>query len=148
MLYLKQQRGKVAKVNNYKFERDDIMKYDYLKNVREDVLNYIKENYEKEDFANLDYDELYDEMWIADSVTGNGSGSYTFNTWEAEENICHNMDLLVDALEEFDYLTIDGLNEVIRKIKSNGAEWCDVTIRCYLLGSCLQDVLEELKGEE
>ena len=124
------------------------MKYDYLKNVREDVLEYIKENYEKEDFANLDYDELYDEMWIADSVTGNASGSYTFNTWEAEENICHNMDLLVDALEEFGYLTIDGLNEVIRKIRSNGAEWADVTIRCYLLGQALQEVLDELRGEE
>lgn len=124
------------------------MKYNYLENIKADVLEYIKENYGEENFANLDYDELYDEMWIADSVTGNASGSYTFNTWEAEENICHNMDLLVDALEEFGYLTIDGLNEVIRKIKSNGAEWCDVTIRCYLLGSCLQDVLEELRGEE
>ena len=124
------------------------MKYDYLKNVREDVLNYIKENYEKEDFANLEYNELYDEMWIADSVTGNASGSYTCNTWEAEKNICHNMDLLIDALEEFGYLTIDGLNEVIRKIRSNGAEWADVTIRCYLLGQALQEVLDELRGEE
>ena len=123
------------------------MKYDYLKNVKADVLEYIKENYEKEDYANLDYDELYDEMWTDDSITGNASGSYTFNTWEAEENICHNMDLLVDALEEFGYLTIDGLNEVIRKIKSNGAEWADVTIRCYLLGSVLQDVLEDLESE-
>lgn len=106
-----------------------------------------KRGYEKEDYANLDYDELYDEMFIEDSITGNGSGSYTFNTWEAEENICHNMDLLIDALEEFGYLTIDGLNEVIRKIKSNGAEWADVTIRCYVLGSVLQDVLEDLESE-
>lgn len=124
------------------------MKYNYLENIKADVLDYIKENYEEEDFANLDYNELYDEMFIADSVTGNGSGSYTFNTWKAEENISHNMDLLVDALEEFGYLTIDGLNEVIRKIRSNGAEWADVTIRCYLLGQALQEVLEELRGEE
>lgn len=116
------------------------MKYDYLKNVREDVLNYIKENYEKEDFANLEYNELYDEMWIDDSVTGNGSGSYTFNTWEAEENICHNHDLLKEAQECFGYLPTEYI--------SKGAEWADVIIRCYLLGQVLQDVLDELRGEE
>ena len=44
------------------------MKYDYLKNMRDDVLDYIKENYDKEEFANLDYNELYDELWTADSV--------------------------------------------------------------------------------
>lgn len=114
------------------------MKYDYLVNVKADVKEYIKENYGKEDFKNLDYEELYDDMWTADSVTGNGSGSYTFNTWEAEENICHNLDLAVEAYREFGY---DGVKF------EDGAEAIDVTIRCYFLGSCLQDVLEELKGE-
>ncbi len=115
------------------------MKYNYLENIKADVLEYIKENYEKEDFANLDYNELYDEMWIADSVTGNGSGSYTFNTWEAEENICHNLDLATEAYENFGY---DGIKF------EEGAEAIDVTIRCYLLGQALQDVLDELRGEE
>ena len=115
------------------------MKYDYLENVKEDVLNYIKENYEKEDFANLDYNELYDEMWTADSVTGNGSGSYTFNTWEAEENICHNLDLAEEAYKEFGY---EGIKF------EDGAEAIDVTVRCYLLGQVLQEVLDELRGEE
>ncbi len=114
------------------------MKYDYLENVKADVLEYIKENYKEEDFANLDYEELYDEMWIADSVTGNGSGSYTFNTWEAEENICHNLDLATEAYENFGY---DGVKF------EDGAEAIDVTIRCYFLGSVLQDVLDELKEE-
>ena len=116
------------------------MKYDYLENVREDVLNYIKENYEKEDFENLDYNELYDEMFISDSVTGNASGSYTFNAWEAEENISHNHDLLIEALECFGY------EESFNAMKK-GAEWCDVTIRCYLLGQVLQEVLDDLESE-
>lgn len=114
------------------------MKYDYLKNVKDDVLNYIKENYEKEDFANLDYEDLYEEMWTDDSVTGNGSGSYTFNTWEAEENICHNLDLAAEAYAEFGY---EGIKF------EDGAEAIDVTIRCYLLGQVLQDVLEDLQSE-
>lgn len=119
-------------------------RYDYYENVKEDIKEYIKENYNKDDFKYLEFERLYDEMFIADSVTGNASGSYYCNTWKAEETICHNMDLLIDALEEFGYLTIDGLNEVIR----NGAEWADVTIRCYVLGQVLNEVLDDLRGDE
>lgn len=115
------------------------MRYDYLENIKADVLDYIKENYEEENFANLDYDELYDEMWIADSVTGNGSGSYYCNTWKAEEAICHNLDLATEAYKEFGY---DGIKF------DDGAEAIDVTVRCYLLGQVLQEVLDELRGEE
>lgn len=114
------------------------MKYDYYENVKADVLEYIKENYEKEDFANLNYEKLYDEMFIEDSVTGNASGSYTFNTWEAEENICHNLDLAQEAYESFGY---DGVKF------EDGAEAIDVTIRCYLLGQVLQEVLDDLESE-
>ena len=116
------------------------MKYNYEENMKEDIKNYILENYEKEEIENLDYNDIYDELFIADSVTGNGSGSYTFNTWEAEENISHNHDLLEEAQEEFGYLPITYI--------CKGAEWADVTIRCYLLGQVLNDVLDELKGEE
>ena len=83
------------------------------------------------------YEELYDDLWTEDSVTGNASGSYTFNAWKAEENLCHNMDLLCDALEEFGYGSSCSIAE-------KGAEWCDVTIRCYLLSECLNAVLDEL----
>ena len=116
------------------------MKYNYLENIKADVLDYIKENYEKEDFANLEYNELYDEMFNDDSITGNASGSYTFNAYEAEENLCHNMDLLKEACEMFG---CDVSEEIER-----GPETCDVTIRCYLLGQVLQEVLDELRGEE
>lgn len=116
------------------------MKYDYLKNVREDVLDYIKENYEKEDFANLDYNELYDEMWTADSVTGNGSGSYYCNEYKAQECLIGNFDLIRESLEYFGNNVID--------IKLLNGEWLDVTVRCYLLGQVLQEVLDELRGEE
>lgn len=108
------------------------MRYDYLENVKEDIKNYIEEN-EKE----LDFETLYDELFIEDSVTGNASGSYTFSTYKAEENLCHNMDLLKEACEEF-----------CCEPKLDDAEWCDVTIRCYLLGQALQEVIEELEEEE
>ena len=81
-------------------------KYDYLLAVRNDVKEYIEENINREDWqypgARYDLqDKLYEDLWDEDSVTGNGSGSYTFNRWDAEENLCHNLDLLGEALEEF-----------------------------------------------
>lgn len=118
-------------------------RYDYFMAIKDDVLTYIDENYtteelkvhlnNREDF----YNQLNDALWVCDSVTGNASGSYTFNTWKAEENICHNLDLLKDALEEFGGDYADAFN--------HGAEFCDVTIRCYLLGSVLYVVLDELE---
>lgn len=113
-------------------------RYDYREAVYEDVKQYIEENITLSDYDNLEeaYEKIYDDMWITDSVTGNGSGSYTFNTWQAEENLCHNLDLLNEALTEFccnsSYLA------------ERGAEVCDVTIRCYLLGEVLQTVLKEI----
>lgn len=110
------------------------MTYNYYEAVENDIREYL----EGMEIADLDRDTLFDELFVADSVTGNASGSYTFSTYEAEENLCHNLDLLSEALEEFGcdvtYLT-------------RGAEACDVTIRCYLLGQVLDEVLEDLRGE-
>lgn len=115
------------------------MRYDYYENVKEDVKDYIKENYDN--LEDIDKESLYDNLFIEDSVTGNASGSYTFNTWQAEENLSHNMDLLKEALEEFGY----NLDEV--NVLEKGAKYCDVTIRCYVLGQVIDDAIEELEEE-
>lgn len=117
--------------------------YDYREVMHNDIREAIEENYTHEELKEMGKDEAFeklnDDFWCDDSVTGNASGSYTFNTYEAEENICHNMDLLGEALREFgcgaDYLI------------ENGAEACDVTIRCYLLGEVLGEVLDEVFDE-
>lgn len=115
--------------------------YDYREEVKQDVLEYIKGDIDFADFETLeDLEEYLNEiLWTKDSVTGNASGSYTFSTWQAEENICHNLDLLGEALVELgcsaDYLI------------TNGAEAADVTIRCYLLGECIAAALEEVEEE-
>lgn len=108
------------------------MNYNYYEELKEDVKEYLKNTDER------DFDILYDEMFVDDSITGNGSGSYTFSTWKAEENLCHNLDLLKEALQEFG----SSLNYL------ESPEACDVTIRCYLLGQVLQEVLDELEEEE
>lgn len=121
-------------------------RYNYHKAIRADVLEYIRDNYTPEEIreALQDKDEwcdkLNDEMWISDSVTGNASGSYYCNAWRAEEAIAHNLDLLADAICEFGQ---DGAD-----VLEMGAEACDVTIRCYLLGGAIWEALEELEEEE
>lgn len=116
-------------------------RYDYLDAVKSDVLEYIK--YEGIKVTNDNREEveehLNDVLWCNDSVTGNGSGSYTFNAWQAEEYLCHNMDLLSEALAEFG-CDITYLEK--------GAESCDVTIRCYLLGQAIAEALDEVEEED
>lgn len=113
-------------------------RYDYREEMKKDILRYIDECRDKSDgiITDEERDSLYDDMFISDDVTGNASGSYTYNAWKAEEYVAHNLDLLGQALDEFD---IDG--NTLRK-KMSG-EWADCTIRCYLLGQVIGDVIEE-----
>ena len=78
--------------------------YNYEEAVKTDVRTWIDDNVKFSEWeGNREGLEEYlnDELFVDDSVMGNGSGSYTFNAWEAEENICHNMELLGEACEEF-----------------------------------------------
>lgn len=114
--------------------------YDYREAMTEDVKEWIKENIDltewTEDREGLEQ-QLNDDLWTEDSITGNASGSYYCNSYKAEESIAHNWDLLNEALDEFEQNNIN----VIEK----GAEWADVTIRCYLLGFVISDVLDEME---
>ena len=116
-------------------------KYDYMAAVENDIRAYLEENNIVITSENKEemFEELSERLWVCDSVTGNASGSYTFSRWKAEEYLCHNIDLLAEACEEF------GSNIDILK---DGAEACDVTIRCYLLSECLNNVLDDVEVEE
>lgn len=115
-------------------------KYDYLEAVTNDVKEYINSEIEMSDYSDRDELEEYlnEHLFCEDSVTGNASGSYTCNAWQAEENLCHNLDLLGEALAEFGGDASDLLES---------AESCDVTIRCYLLNQAISSVLDELWEE-
>ena len=116
-------------------------RYNYIEQVKADAKQAILENLEYWDFD--DRNELEqianDELWIDDSVTGNARGSYYCNAWKAEEALCHNWGLLKKALVEF------GGNDV--NPIERGAEWCDVTIRCYLLTWAINRVIDELEED-
>jgi hypothetical protein len=115
--------------------------YDYREAVKNDVLEYINNEVDLEEWRG-DRDgleeKLNEDLWICDSVTGNASGSYYCNSYKAEEALMHNLDLLAEACEEF-----GGGCDVLK----DGAEACDVTIRCYLLGECIAAALDEIEDD-
>lgn len=120
-------------------------KYNYKEAVLNDVYEAITDRYSHDDIVyNLSHNrdrfisDLHDDLFLDDSVTGNASGSYTFNSWKAEEYLCHNLDLLKDALIYFCDTDYDVLES---------AESCDVSIRCYLLDECIEEVIEQFEEE-
>ena len=115
--------------------------YNYLEAVTNDAKAAILEKMDMWEWHNREEleENANDWLWTADEVTGNGSGSYTFSTWQAEENLCHNMDELEDACNEFG----QDIGEAVKQ----GAEYCDVTIRCYLLGQAISAAIDELEEE-
>ena len=117
--------------------------YDYRQAVLSDVINYIYENESEKDCADRDEleEKLNDELWTVDSVTGNGSGSYTFSCAKAEEFLRGNADLIQEMASEFGM--DDG--EIGRRFMASDWEWFDVSIRCYLLSWAIQYALDLLQ---
>lgn len=118
--------------------------YNYLEAVIEDVKQYIEDEIDLTEWrGNRDglEEKLNDDLFVNDSVTGNASGSYYCNTWKAEEALAHNLELIEEVAEEW------GIEPTISAGYEHGAEWWDVTIRCYYLGQAIGEVLDELEEE-
>lgn len=123
--------------------------YNYLEAVKADVIEAIKYDYTAEEikagFEDRDAfeEKLNDDLWTADSVTGNGSGSYTFDRCAARDYVLGDMDTVAEALREFcvDAATIG------EKFLNEDWEYLDVTARCYVLGQAIDAALDELEGK-
>ena len=120
----------------------------YFDQMKQDVLDYAITDEIREEIRNGNREEveerLNDECWIDDSITGNASGSYFFNRQKAMEKVVEEIDLLVEAIKEF---CIDS-KEVGERFINCDWEYFDVTIRCYLLGQVISEVLDEIEQEE
>ena len=117
------------------------MAYNYLEAVTDDVKEVMDEYLDDYDTDDIDElrERLYDDLWVDDSVTGNGSGSYTFNREKAKEYVLADPDTVMDALMDFgtDAKTIG------EKFLDQDWEYFDVTARCYVLGQAIDAALEE-----
>lgn len=120
--------------------------YDYLEQVTADVRDYVEQEIDLTEWAG-DRDgleeKLNDDLWTCDSVTGNSSGSYTFNRVQAQIYVLDGMDELQEAVNEFG---IDS-ETIGEKFLESGWEYFDVTIRCYLLGQAIAAVLDDLEED-
>lgn len=119
--------------------------YNYYEAVKNDVLDYIKENIDFAEFDTLeDLEEtLNHDLWVDDSITGNGSRSYTFCYATAKEYVLDNIDLVNEMIFGFD---IDR-ETIAEKFLEENWEYFDVSIRCYVLGSCISDALKEAEED-
>ncbi len=117
--------------------------YNYLEEMKNDVMEYINNEIDLSNYEDRDELEqfLNDELFTVDSVTGNASGSYTFNRVQASLYVLDNMDLLQEAIREF---CIDS-ETVADKFLSDDWEYFDVTIRCYI--SCNLCIMRHLLSD-
>lgn len=119
--------------------------YNYLEAMKSDIMDYIKNEINTANYSDRDEleSDLNDILWTEDSITGNASGSYTFNRAEAAEYVNDNIDLLSEACAEFG---IDSAT-VGEKFLDEDWEYFDVTIRCYLLGQAISEALDEIEDD-
>lgn len=119
----------------------------YIDQMVADIGDYIRDNGIVINEANRDdaIETLRDELWTEDSVTGNGSGSYTMNRHTAME-----------------YVVSDGVNYAQDMVREYGLEaddvakhlfdweWWDVSIRCYLLDEAIEKAIDLIikEGEQ
>lgn len=121
----------------------------YENEVKDSVMEYIKENYtEKEIRENLRdkddfYEKLNDDLWVCDSVTGNGSGSFHFSTEKSKSRV-------LEAIEEEEEIIKDMISEFGINCGEHIGDWeyWDVSLRCYVLGGAISGALDELEEEE
>lgn len=123
----------------------------YLNETIANVKEYIEYNMDLEndiitgEFEDREAIEEYlnDTLWTADEVTGNASGSYTFNREEAKEKVLADIDTVHEALEEFG---IDA-KTIAEKFLDEDWEYFDVTARCYILGQAIAEALDEIEED-
>ena len=123
-------------------------KYDYRRALTDDLKDWIVNNTDimeegvVEERDNELPNWIYDEVWGEDSITGNGY-SYYASEEKCSEYLADNYDILYDAAREF--CLDDDINILINHYKNKDlARYFDCTIRCYLLGECIDVALEEL----
>lgn len=120
------------------------MAYNYREHLKADVVDsldmFVPHSYDDVEEFRVHLDE---RLWVEDSVTGNGSGSYTFSREDAKANVLANLDLLHEAMEDFEVTD----EEIGKRFMADDWEWFDVVIRCSLLSGVCEEVAEEYKDK-
>lgn len=127
-------------------------KYNYLEAVKDDVETWLVDNSsqfeEIKDNNKIDgvidwdgvKDDLNETLWNDDSITGNGSGSYTFNREKARDYVFNDgLQYLEDLVDE-GWLTYESIGKYITNFDF---ESLDVSLRCYFLSQAIEEVITD-----
>lgn len=120
-----------------------MLKEDYIEELENDIKDVISIEFEEDELKKMTESDFFSkiellDLFNRDDVTGNASGSYEFNAWKAEENICHMWNEIQDMIEE-GFITIERLQY--------GAEGIDVALRCYFLNEALENIISEMEAK-
>lgn len=114
---------------------------DYYQQVKNDAIAAIDEQFDCGYWdGDTQWDIVYDNLFVDDAVTGNGSGSYFFNAAKAREAVADAIwdDKILDALSE---IGISG-DRIAQYLRDNDAESLDVCIRCAMLSEVYGEIEE------
>lgn len=123
-------------------------KYNYEAEVANDIQRWMDDNsFDLSSFSDVDEvaEYLFNELWAEDCITGNGPNGYA-DEYSCEEYLCHNLDLLLEAIQELDIMS-DPFR--LRSYIDNHrlARYLDCTIRCYLLDKIIYNILNDIWKE-
>lgn len=113
----------------------------YYQQVKNDAIATIDEQFDCGYWdSDTEWDVVYDNLFIDDGVTGNGSGSYFFNASKAREAVADAIwdEKILDALSE---IGIDD-SQIAQYLRDGDAESLDVCIRCAMLGEVYEEIEE------
>lgn len=112
---------------------------DYYEEVKNDAIEAIDEQFDNGYWdEDTEWDVVYDNLFVDDSVTGNGSGSYTFNAFKACENVSGAIfdDRIIRALDNIGCDT----EQIMHYVRNNDPESIDVCIRCAMLNEVYDEI--------
>lgn len=112
---------------------------DYYQQVKNDAIAAIDEQFDCGYWdSDTEWDVVYDNIFVDDAVTGNGSGSYFFNAAKAREAVADAIwdEKILNALSE---IGISG-DRIVQYLRDNDAESLDVCIRCAMLGEVYGEI--------
>lgn len=130
-----------------------MQKYNYLEAVKDDVKTWLVDNSsqfeEIKDNNKIDgaidwdgvKDDLNEILWNEDSITGNGSGSYTFNSKKARDYVLEG-----DGLQYLKELVDEGwlaYESIGKDVTNYDFEGLDVSLRCYFLSQAIEEVITD-----
>ena len=114
---------------------------DYYQQVKNDAIAAIDEQFDCGYWdGDTEWDVVYDNIFVDDGVTGNGSGSYFFNAAKAREAVADAIwdEKILNALSE---IGMSG-DRIAQYLRDNDAESLDVCIRCAMLSEVYGEIEE------